>query len=358
MKRPTVGFVTCVHPFYELPAVVEARQRAIDELRQSGCEVVAAAIPRKTHDAMEIARCLGGARSTWRCFLLHLGGRGHHFGSGQGTRRTFHAAVGASVSRQRRADAFPYERADVFGLEYAADRRTLSASGGRRQPANVEKSARGESGGGGAGLRSARFGIIGGACPGMLDVEVDAADIQTALGATTVQMDLDTLLRAAKAAPAEEASRAAERLMSAARGERSIDEGRLTENLRLYAGLKEMVRQNKLDGYCVRCWPELRDERKITACAAHALLAEEGVSNTCEVDLTALITTWVLSRLAGAPAFNFDLTAYLEEEGAVQLAHCGAAAPRWRGMRKPSRFARTCAPEPGPRWNFRFHRER
>ena len=54
-----------------------------------------------------------------------------------------------------------------------------------------------------------------------------------------------------------------------------------------------------------------------------ALLAEEGVPNTCEVDLTALIATWILSRLADAPAFNFDFTAYLEEEGAVQLAHCG-----------------------------------
>jgi L-fucose isomerase-like protein len=115
--------------------------------------------------------------------------------------------------------------------------------------------------------------------------------------------------------------------MGAARGEREIDKQRLAENLRLYVGLKEMISQNTLDAYCVRCWPELRDQRKITPCTAHALLAAEGVPNTCEVDLTALITTWILSRLAAAPAFNFDFTAYLEEEGAVQLAHCGAAAP-------------------------------
>jgi L-fucose isomerase-like protein len=115
--------------------------------------------------------------------------------------------------------------------------------------------------------------------------------------------------------------------MSAAGGAADIGWERLAENLRLYVAIRAMVERNKLDGYCVRCWPELRDQRKITPCAAHALMAQEGVANTCEVDLTALITTYLLSRLAGAAAFNFDLTAYLAADGAIQLAHCGAAAP-------------------------------
>jgi L-fucose isomerase-like protein len=165
----------------------------------------------------------------------------------------------------------------------------------------------------------------------MIDVEADEAEIQKALGATVVHLDLDTLLKSAEAASPKEASRAAGSLLRAARGEREIDEQRLAENLRLYVGLKETIRQNTLDAYCVRCWPELRDQRKITPCAAHALLAEEGVPNTCEVDLPALIATWILSRMADAPAFNFDITAYLEEEGAIQLAHCGAAAPSLEG---------------------------
>jgi L-arabinose isomerase len=46
------------------------------------------------------------------------------------------------------------------------------------------------------------------------------------------------------------------------------------------------------------------------------------------VDLPALIGSFVLTKLADAPAFNFDITAYLEDEGAIQLAHCGAAAPQ------------------------------
>jgi L-fucose isomerase-like protein len=95
--------------------------------------------------------------------------------------------------------------------------------------------------------------------------------------------------------------------------------------------MKELVEKNKLDAYCVRCWPELRDQRKITPCATHSLLAQEGIANSCEVDLPALITTYVLQELAGEPAFNFDVTGYLEEEGAIQFAHCGAAAPSLAG---------------------------
>jgi L-fucose isomerase-like protein len=159
----------------------------------------------------------------------------------------------------------------------------------------------------------------------MVDVAVDEADLQAALGLTTVHLDLDALLRTAEAVRAESVAPAAQRLVSAARVE--IGEQALTDNLRLYAALKETIDSQQLDAYCVRCWPELRDHRKITPCAAHALLTEEGVPSTCEVDLPALATVYLLSRLAGAPAFNFDFTGYLEEEGAVQFAHCGAAAP-------------------------------
>ena len=329
MNQPRIGFVTCVHPYYEIPAVAEARQRAIDELRRSGCEVVAAGIPRNSHDAVETARSFRQSEidlavlffCTWVAEDITL------------------ALARELMDVPMLLWALPYLDRDI---PMPSPMSGLTASGsnirrlGKRfiyqvggvTPGNVGKVLRAAKVAAVVReLRRARFGVIGDPCPGMIDVEVDEAEIRKALGATAVHLDLDALLKSAEAASPEEAGRAAERLMRAARGEREIDKQRLAENLRLYVGLKEMVRQNTLDAYCIRCWPELRDQRKITPCAAHALLAEEGVPNTCEVDLTALITTWILSRLADAPAFNFDITAYLEEEDAVQLAHCGAAAP-------------------------------
>src|ERR1035437_4304709 len=50
-----IGFVTCVHPIYDLPPVARQRQDAIEELRRAGCEVIAAETPRNAADAVEIA---------------------------------------------------------------------------------------------------------------------------------------------------------------------------------------------------------------------------------------------------------------------------------------------------------------
>jgi len=333
MNQPRIGFVTCVHPFYQMPAVEEARQRAIDELRRSGCEVIVAGIPRTSYDAIEVARQFRHGEidlailffCTWVAEDITL------------------ALAREMMDVPMLLWALPYLDRDVpmpspmSGLIASGSnirrlgKRCIHLVGGVT-PGTVGKALRAAKVAAVVrGLRRARFGIVGYPCPGMIDVAVDEAEIQRALGATAVHLDLDALLQLAEAASPEEAGRAAACLLCAVQGDREIDEPRLAENLRLYAGLKEMVRQNALDAYCVRCWPELRDGRKITPCTAHALLAEEGVPNTCEVDLTALIATWILSRLADAPAFNFDFTAYLEEEGAVQLAHCGAAAPSLAG---------------------------
>jgi L-fucose isomerase-like protein len=165
----------------------------------------------------------------------------------------------------------------------------------------------------------------------MLDVAVDEGDIEKVLGAQAIHLGLDALLEAARAASPAEAAAAAQRLIAETGGTRDLSEQALAENLRLYFGIRELVRRNHLDAYCVRCWPELRNLHKITPCVAHALMSRDGIPNTCEVDLPALITTFILNRLAGAPAFNFDITAYLAGQGAIQFAHCGAAAPSLAG---------------------------
>jgi L-fucose isomerase-like protein len=165
----------------------------------------------------------------------------------------------------------------------------------------------------------------------MADVAVDESDLQKALGVETVHFELDELVRRALSASPGEAERAAQRLIAAAAGGGEVSQAVLADNLRFYVAIQEMVRANRLDAYCVRCWPELRDGLGITPCAAHALMAQDGIPSTCEVDVTALITTWLLSRLAGAPAFTFDITGYLEDEDAIQFAHCGAADPSLAG---------------------------
>lgn len=329
MSPGRIGFVTCVHPVYDLPAVVKHRDQALAELRKAGCEVIVAPIPRSTSDALAIASLLRASEidATLLFFCTWVA-----------------EDITLALAREL-ADfpmllwALPYLDKDI-PMPSPISGFTASASNIRRlgksfayiighvTPERVEQAVRAIRVAAVArNLRRARFGMVGDPCPGMLDAGVDEADFQKALGATSVHFELDALLEAAQAASPAEAAALARRLATETGGARGLSEETLADNLRLYLGLKRLAEDNRLDGCCVRCWPELRDQHGKNVCLAHALLAQAGTVSSCEVDLPALITTYLLSRLAGAPAFSFDVTGYLEEEGAVQLAHCGAAAP-------------------------------
>lgn len=325
-----IGFITCVHPYYDLPAVATRREQAIAELRNAGFEVVATATPRDPDDAVRTAmRLKDGGVDAVLLFIC-----------------TWVAEPITLALARELADvpmvlwALPFLDRDV-PMPSPMSGITSTASNIRRmgkrfawviggvEPAVLEQVMGALRAGGVAGaLRHARFGLVGEPCPGMLDVEADEGALSTTLGVTAVHCELDALLESAQTAEPGELAAAAAHLTGCAGGGIEIAPGVLAENLRLYTGIKHLVREKRLDAYCVRCWPELRDQRKITPCVAHALMAQEGIASTCEVDLPALITVYILSRLAGTPAFNFDITGYLEDRDAIQFGHCGAADPR------------------------------
>jgi L-arabinose isomerase len=356
MAPPKAGFVTCVHPYYDLPAVTAHRDRAIEGLKQAGCDILTAPVPRSSSDALEIAARLRaeGAEAvvlffcTWVAEDITL------------------ALARETMDLPMLLWSLPYLDPDIpmpspmsgltssgsnirrLGKSFASligavtPEKTAEAAAALRVAAVARR------------LRQARFGIAGSPCPGMLDVAVDETELQKALGVTTVHLDLDQLVRLAEAAPLEAAQAAARRLADQAGAIEGMDEATLVENLRLYVAMKRLSEEQKLSAYCVRCWPELRDQRRLTMCATHALMAMDGLASTCEVDLPALVTTYVLSQLAAAPAFNFDLTGYFEPHDALQLAHCGAAHPALAGDRSVVRIRRHMRTGTGATVEFPF----
>src|ERR1017187_8526041 len=60
--RLRIGFVACVHPFYDLPPVARQRQDAIEGLRRAGCEGIGGESPRTPAEAGgSVARPRGSA---------------------------------------------------------------------------------------------------------------------------------------------------------------------------------------------------------------------------------------------------------------------------------------------------------
>jgi L-fucose isomerase-like protein len=160
----------------------------------------------------------------------------------------------------------------------------------------------------------------------MVDVGVDEGEIQRRLGVSTVHLELGALLEAAEQASADEAATLARDLMTRVGSTEGVGASQISESFRLYLGMRRLIEEHNLDAYCVRCWPELRDHHQKTICLAHSLLSQSGIPSTCEVDLLAVLTAYVLSQLAGEPAYSCDVTGYLHAEDAIQLAHCGSAA--------------------------------
>ena len=333
--RPKIGFVTCVHPIYNLPAVTQHRDEAVAALRQAGCDVVATEIARDSRDARSIAGILQLEQVDLVLFFFCTW-----------------VAEEITLSLARELDriplllwALPYldknvpMPSPVTGLVATGSNirrlgRSYMHMVGAVTPEHVQKAARAARAAAVVTrLRNARFGIVGHPCPGMIDTGCDELTLQKCLGATVIHRDLDNLVRAAGQSDAAVASELAAQLVSRT-GSTEVDPHTIADQYRLYLGMKSMVESDRLDGFTVRCWPELRDQHKLTVCLTLSEMAEQGVPNACESDLTALVTSYVLTQFAGTPSYSFDITGYLEEERALQLAHCGSAALSLAGEAK------------------------
>jgi L-fucose isomerase-like protein len=322
-----IGFITCVHPIYNLPSVVQHRDSAVSALRDAGCEVVAPDAARDSRDVPELVALMKRENIDLLLFFFCTW-----------------VAEDIALALARELPEVPLL---LWALPYF-DRSVpmpspmtgLTATGcnirrlgkpflhrvGAVTPEQVRAVARtAQIAAVVTGLRRTRFGIFGSTCPGMIDTGCDEALLQKYLGVTALRRDLEELLRAREAASGPEALRLASELVSRV-GTSEVALETIAEQYRLYLGARSLVEAGRMDGFSARCWPEMRDRYKSPICLTMAELAESGTPSACEADLTALVTSYILTRLAGQPSYSLEVTGYLEDRQALQLAHCGSAA--------------------------------
>jgi L-fucose isomerase-like protein len=327
LNNPHIGFVTCVHPIYQLPSVVQHRDAAISAFMAAGCEVTVPAIARNPQDIPQIINALKKTDidillfffCTWVAeeITLTIARDMKHvplilwalpyldLSIPIPSPMTGITATGCNLGRAGRA--YLHEVGAV------TPERIRSIARMARNASLVRK------------LRHARFGIFGSPCPGMIDTICDESLLQRHLGFAPIRFQVDDLLQARDASSAEEALQLAARLKARV-GRSEVSKETIADQCRLLLGIKSLIEQHRLDGFSVRCWPELRDQHKTTICLAMAELANAGVPSACEADLTALATSYILNSITGEPNCTLEITAYLEEQNALQMAHCGVAA--------------------------------
>jgi L-fucose isomerase-like protein len=322
-----IGFVTRLQPNSTLPSQIRHRDDAISALRDAGCHVVNCVIANDPHDVPQIADelkkgdidlllfffCTWVSEDTTLAIAQELGNVplflwALPYLDPSVPMLSPMTGITATSCNLRNADRrFSYQ---IGAVSHKKIRNITRAA---RIAAVVKK------------LRRARFGIFGAPCPGAMDANVDASLLQQHLGMTTIHFDIEDLLQSWKESPEKDALEMAMQLRERT-GHSEVPLETIADQCRLLLGMRSLLRKHHLDGFSVRCWPELRDEHKATICLTMAELAESNVASACEADLAALATSYILTSLTGQPSCTLEITAYLEELNALQMAHCGSAS--------------------------------
>ncbi len=183
-----------------------------------------------------------------------------------------------------------------------------------------------------AGLRAAsrmkgsRLGLVGKPSPWLVYSRVSPDVVREKLGVEIVEESIEGLAeRFEKAeAPRELLKRVLEGAEEILRPLEEVEKA-----LRLYAALRGLVEERRLDAVTVECF-EVIPRLGTTACLAFSLLNSEGIVAGCEADVPSTLAMMLLHWASGRPVFMANPARIRGRS--LLLAHCTAplAAGRYR----------------------------
>ena len=100
-----------------------------------------------------------------------------------------------------------------------------------------------------------------------------------------------------------------------------FNESELVKALKIYEALKLIIKKYKLKGLTIRCF-DLLEPIKSTACLALGLLNDVGIIGTCEGDVPALISMFLIKNLTDSESFQANPSKIMVENNEIILAHC------------------------------------
>lgn len=174
-------------------------------------------------------------------------------------------------------------------------------------------------------LKSARIGLIGEHPAGMDTCHLDEPELQSRLGVDLYPIQLETVFERINQTEPAAAAAVKQQLAKKLAGLDEVDQGQLHRSLGAYQSMKDIAREQKLDGLAVRCWPEFFTQMECSACGAMSMLNNEQLPCGCEADINGVITQLILQWLSGEPAFGTDIVSADFEENHIIVWHCGQA---------------------------------
>ena len=101
----------------------------------------------------------------------------------------------------------------------------------------------------------------------------------------------------------------------------SFDEKELTKAYQIYSALKDLAKEHHLEGYTLRCF-DIIGAVHMSACLGLALCNKEDIVATCEGDVPAMITAYLIQKRLDQHAFQANPQWIDPKENTISLAHC------------------------------------
>jgi L-fucose isomerase-like protein len=174
-------------------------------------------------------------------------------------------------------------------------------------------------------LRTARLGVVGHNPDGFEPCRLDLPMLEAHFGLEVEQVPLQDLFERARKIETSRISVIRSRLDRKLDNLDSLEQEPLSGTLRVYAALKDLAAEQRLDGLAVRCWPEFFTEMGCAACGAMSMVTDEQTPCSCEADANGTVTQLILQWLSGEPAFGTDMVSLDFENNSVVIWHCGLA---------------------------------
>lgn len=174
-------------------------------------------------------------------------------------------------------------------------------------------------------LRKTRIAQIGGQATWLVASDLDQDRMTRLLGVQFEQIGMAALAGVFKKATAlnEENQKRCQTLLSDCKGLENIEEASVTQAMRLYQALQEVLDYFQCNALSICCF-DLIDLIQTSACLALALFNAQGIPAGCEGDMPAMMSLLLATSLTQKTGFMCNPADIDFETNTLQAVHCSA----------------------------------
>ena len=174
-------------------------------------------------------------------------------------------------------------------------------------------------------LKRTTIGVVGEHPDGFDSCHLDAPLLKEKLGVQVKRLALDYVFTRARKTQPQGVAASRAQLAQHLDNLDQLEQKPLEGTLAVYQALQAISKEQKLNGFAVRCWPEFFTDLGCAACGAMSMLNNENIPCGCEADVNGTITQLIMQWIGCEPAFGSDIVDIDAASNTGVLWHCGQA---------------------------------